>query len=86
MKLRDWRIQNNKSQRGCSEALGLAGGARSFQRIETGETGVDADMAMRIISLTNGAVSLQDMHETRLDWIRRERPEKLTCVTREAAQ
>ncbi|WP_223215739.1 hypothetical protein [Rhizobium herbae] len=64
------------SQSACAGLLSLAGGARSFQRIETGENGCDADLTARVLDMTDGAVTLQAMHETRLRWLKANRPEK----------
>lgn len=54
----------------------MRGGARSFQRIEAGESSVDADMVERIARLTAGEVTALDMHHVRLAWLRINRPEK----------
>ena len=74
--LKEWRIESGMTQAECAKALGLLGGARSFQRIEVGETGADADMVERIRLLTSGAVTPNDMHAIRLDWLKANRPEK----------
>ncbi|NMG39838.1 hypothetical protein GRZ55_11340 [Chelativorans sp. ZYF759] len=76
MELRHWRLAAGKSQGECAMSLGLDGGARSFQRIETGQNKADADLVERIAALTEGAVAAQDMHATRLDWLRANRPER----------
>lgn len=76
MQLRDWRLTNEKAQGECATALRLDGGARSFQRLETGENKADADMIERIRALTEGEVGADDMHQTRLAWLRANRPEK----------
>lgn len=74
--LKTWRIQSGKSQGECAMALGMRGGARTFQRIESGESSADADMVERISAMTGGEVSAVDMHETRLSWLKTNRPEK----------
>lgn len=74
--LKEWRINSGMTQAECAKALGLLGGARSFQRIEAGETGADADMVERICILTAGAVTPADMHAVRLNWLKANRPEK----------
>ena len=76
MLLKDWRIEAGKRQGECAAALGLDGGARSFQRIETGENKADADLVERISDLTAGIVTPADMHVVRLAWLRANRPEK----------
>lgn len=85
MRLRDWRIVHGKSQGECAVALGLCGGARSFQRIETGENKADADMVERIEALTDGAVTASEMHSVRLEWLKANRPDKFLSVS-EAAE
>jgi transcriptional regulator with XRE-family HTH domain len=74
--LKDWRISKNFSQGECAQSLGLAGGARSFQRLETGENKADSDMVEKIMALTGGAVTAQDMHDVRLAWLRVNQPER----------
>jgi hypothetical protein len=85
MQLRDWRTSNELAQSDCAISLRLEGGARSFQRIETGENKADADLVERIIGLTAGAVTADDMHQTRLAWLRANRPEKFHAETEAAA-
>ncbi len=67
---------NGKSQSECAAALGLAGGARTYQRIETGAVRPDADVVDRIGRLTGGTVSPAHMHAVRLAWLKANRPEK----------
>jgi transcriptional regulator with XRE-family HTH domain len=74
--LKDWRTSKELSQGECAGLLGLAGGARSFQRLETGENKADSDMVEKIMKLTGGAVSAQDMHDVRLTWLRANQPER----------
>lgn len=85
MELKAWRLDAGKSQGECATALRLEGGARSFQRIETGQNKADADLVERIGAMTQGAVGAADMHATRLDWLRLNRPERFEAIG-EAAQ
>lgn len=80
MLLRDWRNSHDRSQGDCALALCLDGGARSFQRIETGENKADADLVERIVRLTGGSVTAEDMHAVRLAWLKANRPEKFVVV------
>ena len=48
----------------------------TLRRIEHGSRLPDADMIARIEAYTRGAVTAGDMHATRLDWLRVNRPEK----------
>lgn len=76
MILRDWRKKAGRSQSECAEALAMDGGARSYQRIETGENKADADLVEKIGAMTGGEVTAADMHEVRLAWLRENRPER----------
>lgn len=78
MKIREWRIANSKSLRQAAEAFGIGGGknpSRRMQRIETGEAPVDALLADVIVTITNGAVTLQDLNDTRRDFMQNARAE-----------
>jgi transcriptional regulator with XRE-family HTH domain len=86
MMLREWRLTKTRSQADCATALGLEGGARSYQRIEVGENNTDADMVERIAILTDGAVSAEDMHRVRLAWLRANRPEKFAQLPSSAPE
>lgn len=74
--LKLWRTSQGKSQGECALMLGMRGGARSFQRIETGESSADADVVERIERMTGLQVTASDMHRIRLAWLREHRPEK----------
>lgn len=76
MQLRDWRKSSDLTLQACADRMGLAGGGRTFQRLERGEVNFDADTVAKIAILTAGAVTAQDMHETRLAWLRDNRPDK----------
>lgn len=75
MRLNDWRIASGKTLGECAVLLGLSG-ARTYHRYETGENRVDADLVDVIIRVTDGAVTAVDMHTTRLDWLKVNRPER----------
>lgn len=70
-RLRTWRQENKLSLNALGEMLGLGGRnrARTIQRIETGESLCDADLARAIEAVTAGAVTPADMHQTRLAWL-----------------
>lgn len=51
------------------------GHARNFQKYETGENRPDAPMVDRIVQMTLGAVTLDDIHLQRLEWLREHKPE-----------
>ncbi|CAM5656689.1 hypothetical protein MAUB1S_11422 [Mycolicibacterium aubagnense] len=72
MKIRDWRQQQNLSFREAAEFFGIGGGknpARRMQRIETGESPVDAVLADKIVNQTGRVVTLQDINDTRRDFL-----------------
>lgn len=56
--------------------LGISGAnpARTLQRYEEGAQRPDAPLIEAIFELTGGGVTAQDMHETRLEWLRTNRP------------
>ncbi|UFW79994.1 hypothetical protein [Rhizobium sp. SU303] len=51
--------------------------AGSYQRYETGENRPDAPLTVRIIATTDGQVTLDDLHQQRLDWLKQNRPDAL---------
>jgi len=75
MKLTQWRLTQTKTLTECAALFGLAS-ARTYQRYETGETRADADLVEVIVRRTAGQVTATDMHATRLDWLKVNRPEK----------
>jgi len=48
----------------------------TVRRWAIGSMRPDADMVERIEKWSGGAVTARDMHETRLDWLRANRPER----------
>ena len=73
MRIAVWRKRNKWSLARLGEALSIGGSnpGRAAQRIERGEAPVDADMAEAIGKVTGGDVTLQDLHDQRLEWKRR---------------
>jgi transcriptional regulator with XRE-family HTH domain len=72
MRLRAWRIREEMTLKVLAEMLGIAEGSnpsRRAQRIETGEAPVDAILAEAIVSLTGGDVTLQDLNDTRRQFL-----------------
>ncbi|WP_245513798.1 MULTISPECIES: helix-turn-helix transcriptional regulator [unclassified Mesorhizobium] len=72
MKLRDWRAAHGKTLKQLADDLGLGGGAnpsRRAQRVETGESPVDVPLADKIVAITGGRVTLEDLHMTRREWL-----------------
>ena len=86
MILRDWRKLADKTLKDVAEGLNVSGGARTIQRIETGQVDADADMAERIHGFTQGAVTPLDLHQMRLEWLKANRPERFTNADRQAAE
>jgi len=68
MKLKQWRLTQEKTLLECAKDLGLRDG-RTFQRYETGENRPDAPLADAIILMTKGQVTLEDLHIQRLEWL-----------------
>lgn len=82
MKLKDWRIQQNLSLADFGRMLGIGGvnPGRTAQRIETGEQAFDADMAERVRKVTADAVRVEDLHQTRLQWLASNKPDRLCAL------
>lgn len=78
MTLRQWRLTQGKTLDECAAFFGLKS-ARTYQRYETGENRPDADLVDVFVRLSGGAVTAADMHQTRLDWLKANHPEKFTC-------
>lgn len=78
MTLRQWRLTQGKTLEECARHFGLKS-ARTYQRYETGENRPDADLVDVFVRLSGGAVTAADMHQTRLDWLKANHPEKFTC-------
>ena len=70
--LRDWRQGQRLSLDKVAGMLGLSGQnpARTIQRVETGESLPDADLAAALTKISDGAVTPVDLHLTRLAWLR----------------
>lgn len=81
MQLSDWRKQEGLSRTEVAERLGLNGDSwgSSVWNWETGRARPDADVVARIEDLTRGSVTATDMHETRLAWLRVNRPERFAA-------
>ncbi|MEX3008981.1 helix-turn-helix domain-containing protein [Hoeflea sp. TYP-13] len=69
MRLKEWRLTQKLTLADCAAALGC-NGARTYQRYEDGMHRTDALFVEAIVELTDGAVTAQDMHETRLEWLK----------------
>lgn len=70
MNLSDWRKSNSATLSQTAAMLGLTGmnPARTLQRVERGERMPSAVMIEAIESVTQGAVTAQDLYEVRLAW------------------
>lgn len=68
MKLQDWVIEKGLTAADVAEKLGTSNIA--VGRYLRGERMPHAGIVERIISLTGGAVTAQDLHETRMDYLR----------------
>ncbi|NBN62809.1 helix-turn-helix domain-containing protein [Pannonibacter tanglangensis] len=79
MNLKQWRLTQGKTLGDCARHFGLKS-ARTYQRYETGENRPDADLVDAFVRLSGGAVTALDMHQTRLEWLRMNHPEKFSCL------
>lgn len=82
--LRDWRNEQGWSVTEVARRLGVH--LTTIARLESGATSTDADMVARIEVLTGGDVTAADMHATRLEWLKTNRPEKFASQPAEAAE
>lgn len=64
-------------------AVGYAG---SYQRYETGANRPDAPLIEHIKTVTEGAVTLDDLHDQRLEWLRANRPDAFSSSQMVAAE
>lgn len=71
MKLKEWRLTRNMTLAEAAATLGMPGKnpSRTYQRYESGEKRPDAPLVEAIIAMTGGAVTVEDMHRARLDWL-----------------
>jgi len=84
MKLHDFLSGKSLSVDQFAEQLGGVS-ASGLRKWLTGERQPDADVVARIAAFTGGAVTADDMHQTRLAWLRANRPEKFHAGTEAAA-
>ncbi|MBO9125483.1 helix-turn-helix transcriptional regulator [Rhizobium sp. 16-488-2a] len=86
MHMKQWRQQQGLTMEEAAALLQVEY-AGSYQRYETGENRPDAPMAERIRLVSGGVVTLEDLHQQRLEWLKIRRPEMLTLFpeVREAA-
>ena len=61
MQLSEWLSRHGRTQRGAAEELGVA--ASTLCRILGGERSPSASLMRRIIAMTNGAVTANDLLE-----------------------
>lgn len=73
-----WISENGLTVAAAARRFGIGGvnPGRTLDRIMSGERQPDADMISRIIETTEGSVTATDMHATRLDWLKTNRPER----------
>jgi transcriptional regulator with XRE-family HTH domain len=72
MILRDWRFAEKLSLATAAARLGMGGAnpSRTYQRIETGESPVDADLGAAIVEMTCGRVTTEELQAVRLEWLK----------------
>ena len=78
MRLKDHILVRGLTLTNAARSIGLAGAmpSRTLQRWISGAQRPEADWVERITVWSDGAVTAQDMHETRLAWLRANRPER----------
>lgn len=68
MTLSEWLREPKKSAEQFGKELGVSG--QAVRRWCSGERMPDAEMIERIVGATSGQVTIQDIHETRLRYVR----------------
>lgn len=78
MKLRDYRLHVGQGLAEAARELGIDGinPGQTLSRIELGSRQPEADMVERIARWSGGKVCAEDMHVTRLAWLKTNRPDK----------
>jgi len=82
MDIRDWRLKHEITMAEAAKRLGLDS-ARTYQRYETGENRPDAPMLVMIHKMTDGSVTVEDMHRLRFGWLRQNKPDAVPVLTAE---
>lgn len=77
MLLNQWRLTQKKTMRECADLIGLSD-ARSYQRYECGAQWPGALTIEKISDVTSGMVTVSDLHDQRLVWLRDNRPAEIT--------
>lgn len=87
MKLSRWITEQGLSVAEAARRAGIEGvnPQRTLARLASGERDASTEQVARIERLTGGAVTAQDMHETRLAWLQANRPQVLDTLPRPAA-
>ena len=70
-KLRKWRTGRGWTQAEMAAQLGMFGvnPASTYQKIEIGKHWPDAQRLDAIVRITGGAVTVEDLHRARLDFL-----------------
>jgi transcriptional regulator with XRE-family HTH domain len=69
MLLKQWRLTRKMTMRECAELLKLSD-ARSYQRYEAGSQWPGAVMIEHIVAMTEGDVTIVDLHNQRLTYLK----------------
>ncbi|MCZ4274022.1 helix-turn-helix domain-containing protein [Maritalea porphyrae] len=79
MTLKEWRSKNAITLAKLATLCGMYGvnPARDLHRYENGSRQTPVLVVEKIVKATKGMVTAQDMHETRLDWLRANRPNEV---------
>lgn len=76
MSLKQWRAETGTGLGPVAEFCNVQ--ISTVSRWENGEILPDADAIDRLGRFTGGLVTADDMHRTRLEWLRANRPDKFT--------
>ena len=79
MDMKSWRKEKSVTLAQLAQLCGMNGvnPGRDLHRYESGSRQAPAHVVERVRIATNGSVTAQDMHETRLAWLRENKPQEL---------
>lgn len=68
MQLGHWISETKPHQGDLAKSIGVS--RQALHRYASGEREPDAVIRNKIVEVTHGAVTIQDQHKTRLDWLK----------------
>ena len=72
MTLDDWMTERKMTAEELGKTLDCSG--QAVRRYRSGERMPDTEMAEKIIEISNGAVTVEDMHNARVEYLNKDLP------------